>query len=104
VIDLADREEQKNTFVQKYLLARQDELGHYRKVQTCFEPIAPEEAKKFGPGRYVLRKCLPRFETVWTCTIADITRQDPVTLQLHQLDRRTKHLGIGLLGPLVRKL
>src|SRR2546425_801786 len=99
VINLADSEGvQKNTFVQKYLLARKDELGHYRKVQTSYEPVSPEEAQKFGPGRYVLRKCLPRFETVWTYTVADIAKEDQGASQLQKLDRRTKYLGYGLIG------
>jgi len=37
-------------FVQKYLLARKDELGHYKKVETFSEPITPQEAQRYGPA------------------------------------------------------
>jgi len=87
-----------NEFAQKYLLARKDELGHYKKVETFSEPVTPEQVQTYGPGRYVLRKGLPRFETVWTWTVQNVTRQDPDTAQLHKLDRQTKYLGIGLVG------
>jgi hypothetical protein len=85
-------------FVQKYLLARKNELGHYKKVETFPEPVTPQEVQRYGPGRYVLRKCLPRFETIFTCTVQDITRQDPVATHFQKLDRQTKYLGIGLVG------
>jgi hypothetical protein len=99
VINLANNEiVREKGFVQKYLLARKDELGHYRKVETFSEPVTPQEVQRYGPGRYVLRKCLPRFETVWTCTVQDITKQDPAATHFQKLDRQTKYLGIGLIG------
>jgi hypothetical protein len=98
VINLASNVVREKGFVQKYLLARKDELGHYKKVATFSEPLTLQEVHRYGPGRYVLRKCLPRFETVFTCTVEETTRQDPVATHFQKLDRQTKYLGIGLVG------
>ena len=94
---------EKTDFRQKYLLARKDQLGHYRKIQTFDEPVNPETvAQTFGGGRYILQKCLPRFETCWKITIGDdvtdSSKQDLVGKDISKLNRRTKYLGYGLIS------
>jgi hypothetical protein len=104
VITLVENERfEKNDFREKYLLARKDQLGHYRKIHTFNEPPTPEDAlRNFGPGRYILRKCLPRFKTLWKSGIGDNSanpnKQDLVATNIQKLDSRTKYLGYGLIG------
>ncbi len=86
---------------QKFLLVRRDEHGFFRKVKLFDIPPTPDEVlEAFGPAYYIVRRCHPRFKTEWKQFVGDPSQsgENSLSKSMKNLEKKTKYLGVGLLG------